>query len=135
VNDLLDHLVKYWSFLWVSARHRITGSLVSTSFGGDAYLTVASDALRLRFVRDRGQLFLDLQAAWAETTAEWYSVDLVSRLVTGQRQASGELNEEYVAFVRDRLPEIESLFSDKEFGTTKVELDKLKNLRAKDMFG
>jgi hypothetical protein len=70
--------------------------MVSTHFGGDAFL-VASDGLRLRFVRDRGQLFLEVQA---------------------------------------RLPEIESMFSSKEsFKATKVKLEELKSLRAKEMFG
>jgi hypothetical protein len=136
MQDLLEHLVRYWSFLWVSARYRITDSRTSTQFGGDAYLVVASDALRLRFVRDRGQLFLDLQPPWAGKTAEWYSVDLVYRLVTSRRRESAELDEDYVALVRDRLAEIESLFSNKEsFEATKVELDKLKKTRTKEMFG
>jgi hypothetical protein len=136
MQDILEHLVRYWSFLWPSARYRITDSTVSTHFGGDAYLVVASEALRLRFVRDRGQLFLDTQPPWAGKTAEWYSSDLVYRLITGQRLASAELDEASVAFVRDHLTEIEALFSSKEsFKMTKVELDKLKNLRAKETFG
>lgn len=136
MKDLLEHLVKYWSFLWVSARYRVTDSMVSTSFGGDALLVVASDALKLRFVRDRGRLFLDMQPPWAGKTAEWYSVDLVYRLIAGERQESSELSEEYVTLVRARLAEIESLFSSKEsFKATKVKLDELKRIRAKEMFG
>jgi hypothetical protein len=133
---LLHHLVKYWSFLWASARYRIVDSMVSTSFGGDAFLVIASDELRLRFVRDKGQLFLEVQPPWAGKTAEWYSVDLVYRLIIGQRQESAELSEEYVAFMQARLPEIESSFSSKEsFKATKAKLDELKRLRAKEMFG
>ncbi|HLL66091.1 MAG TPA: hypothetical protein VK453_10135 [Micromonosporaceae bacterium] len=136
MKDLIEHLAKYWSFLWVAGRYRITDSTVSTHFGGDAVLVIVSEALRLRFVRDRGQLFLDVQPSWAGKTAEWYSVDLVYRLVTGQRQESAELNKEYVDFARVRLPEIESLFSHKEaFRASKAKLDELKNLRAKEMFG
>jgi hypothetical protein len=136
VQDLLDHLVQYWSFLWASARYRIVDSMVSTRFGGDAFLVVASDGLRLRFVRDKGQLFLEVQPPWAAKTAEWHSVDLVYRLIIGQRQESAELSEEYAAFMQARLPEIESMFSSKEsFKVTRVKLEELKSLRAKEMFG
>lgn len=136
MKELLEHLVRYWSFLWAGARYRITDSMVSTQFGSNASLVVASDQLRLRFVRDRGQLFLDVQSPWATKTAEWYSVDLVYRLLTDERQDSAELSEAYVDLFQTRLPEIESLFSTKDsFKTTKPKLDALKALRAKEMFG
>lgn len=135
MNEILEHLVRHWSFLWGAARFRIVDSDVSGSFG-DAYLVVSSAALRLRFVRDRGQLFLDLQPASARRTAEWYSVDLVYRMLTGRRMRSAELNEEYVTFVREHLPDLQSRFADEEsFKGTNAELQRLKKLRAKEMFG
>jgi hypothetical protein len=74
-------------------------------------VTVASDALRLRFVRDRGQLMLDLQGPGPADAKDWYSVDLLRRLLTGQRQESAVLDATCAAFLREHLAEIESLFS------------------------
>jgi hypothetical protein len=46
------------------------------------------------------------------------------------------LDEAAAMFVRDNLSAIESLFSDREaFKPVKQELDKVKKLRAKEMFG
>ena len=135
MDDILKHIVRYWSFLWLGARYRIIDSMVSTHFGGDAYLVVASDSLRLRFVRDRGQLFLDLQPAWAAKQAEWYSSDLVHRLVVKKTLESAELSDRVVRFFSENLRDIEALFATREaFKVTKVELDRLKNIRAKEMF-
>jgi len=135
LNEILQVLVRWFAFLWKDGRYRITDSLVSTSFGGDAYLVISSDVLRLRFVRDRGQIFLDFQESWATKKAEWYSVDLVQRLMTGERQNTAEVNAETVLFVRDRLADIESRFGVKdEFRETKTALNALKKARAKEMF-
>lgn len=63
--------------------------------------------MRLRFIRDRGQLFLDL---WPvnDTTDTWFSVDLVRCLFLGRSEKSAVLDEGYYAtFLRDRLVEIE----------------------------
>jgi hypothetical protein len=42
--------------------------------------------MRLRFIRDRGQLFLDLQPAGESRDVAWFSVDLVWRLFLGHRE-------------------------------------------------
>jgi hypothetical protein len=135
VNEILKHLVDYWSFLWSDGRYRITDSEVTTHFGGDSLVVISSDQMRLRFVRDRGQLFLDFQPPWAGPKSDWYSVDLVRRLLDGQRQESAE-SKDHVEFVREHFAEIESLFSDRAaFAVTGPQLDELKKLRSKERFG
>jgi hypothetical protein len=135
VNDLLGFLVRYCSFLWADARYRITDSEVTTSFGGDSWLTIASEALQMRFVRDRGQLFLEFREADARGKAAWYSIDLFRRLITGERQASAELDEGYATFLRQHLVEIESLFSEERLPETRKRLHDLMRLRSKELFG
>jgi hypothetical protein len=135
MHEILEFVVKYCSFLWRGARYRIIDSAVSSSFGGDAYLTISSDEVRIRFVRDRGQLFLDLQPANPDKR-EWYSIDLVRRLITGERLDSAELDAGYANFLRDSFAEIESRFADPErFPSTEAELRKLKRKRSREMFG
>jgi hypothetical protein len=130
MKEILEVLVRWFDFLWVDGRYRITGSVVSTSSGGDGDLEVASDALRLRFVRERGHVFLDFQVPWSPDKGEWYPVDLVRRLITGERQRSSELDEGYASFVRDSLPEIEARFATEEaFQETFAELKKLRRAR------
>jgi hypothetical protein len=135
VNQILAFLVSSCSFLWSDYRYRIIDSQVSPSFGGDAWLIVASERLRLRFVRDRSQLFLDLQGTEGDEDT-WYSIDLLWRLLLDQRRDSGELDPSYAEFLAAQLPEIEQRLSDpKIWPQTRQSLKELKRKRAKELFG
>jgi hypothetical protein len=122
-------------FLWTGARFKIVGSEVSTSNGGDAVLFVESSRMRLRFVCDRAQLLLDMQPSRTSVSEEWFSIDLIRRMLLGKRELSAVLNESYAEFIRDHLDEIESRFGDEEWPQTHAELKRLKVKRAKEMFG
>lgn len=136
MNEILAFLIKYCSYLWAQGRYRFVDSGAAASFGGDAYVTIESDSLRMRFVRDRGQIFLDFQECGAAPKDVWYSIDLVRRLLTGQRSESAELDEDYAQFLKDTLPEIERMFADESnIFETKRQLQNLKRIRAKELFG
>lgn len=132
--EILDFIVRSCSFLWLAARYRVVDSEVTLNFGGDAWLIVASQTLRLMFVRDRGQLFLDFQSP-ASPGRDWYSVDLVYRLLSGDKRDAAELDEEYARFIGERLLDIESVFSGKRMPETTKRLVSLERVRAKEMFG
>ena len=134
MTQILSFLAAFMGYLWDGARFRITGSQVSTSNGGDAVLVVESAVLRLRFVQDRSQLFLDLQSSsgWPK---DWFSVDLVRRLYLGQREYSAVLDESYAEFLRDHLADLELRFAPDRQAETYAELEKLKKLSAKERFG
>ena len=135
MTQILQFLVAHCSFLWAGARFRIVDSLVATSQGGDAWLLVASDDVRLRFVRDRGQLFLDVQGT-AQDDDAWFSLDLLWRLILHEPRDSAELDGDYAAFLQAHLAGIEGLFSDRAaWPTTRRELQRLKRVRAREMFG
>lgn len=135
MNDILEFLMKYCSFLYETNRFKFADSLVSSSFGGDSVLVLTSDTLRLRFVRDRGQLFLDVQSVHQKNKKHWYSIDLIWRLITGQKQRSAELNKDYTVFLRDHLDEIERRFSANCLHETVEALGKFEQIRAKELFG
>lgn len=112
MNEILAFLIRYCSYLWAQGRYRFTDSGAAASFGGDAYVTIESINLRMRFVRDRGQVFLDFQEIGASEKDAWYSIDLVRRLLTGERQDSAEMSEDHARFLQESLPDIERMFSD-----------------------
>lgn len=132
---ILAFIVSYMDFLWSGARFRIVHSEVSTSNGGDALLIVESARLRLRFVCDRRQLLLDLQPAFKAGVDEWFSIDLIRRLLMGTREESAILDESYAAFLKERVDEIGDRFSAENSPKTLLELRNLKRVRAKEMFG
>ena len=132
---ILTFIAAHMGFLWDGARYRITGSDVTTSNGGDALLLVESAELRLRFVRDRGQLFLDFQPSFSSLEDAWFSIDLVRRLHTGQREQTAEMDVGYADFVREHLLLIERQFAAADWPTTRKALQELKVKRAKELFG
>lgn len=135
MTDILAFIAAHMSFLWDQARFHVTGSEVTSTNGGNAVLLVESDILRLRFVQDRGQLLLDFQPVWDETSREWYSVDLIRRLFVGMPETSGLLDEGYAAFIEKHLDAIEDRFRKAAWPTTRAELKRLEVQRAQEMFG
>jgi hypothetical protein len=136
MNEILAFIFRHCSFLWDQAGYRFTDSRSTPSFGGDGYVILESSSLRLRFLRKRGQLFLDVQEPGAGEDARWYSIDIVRRLLTGERMASAELSADYAQFLRLHLSDIEARFSDQSARPeTKRRLDELEQIRAKELFG
>ena len=135
MTRILAFIVNYMGFLWSGARFRIVGSEVSTSNGGDALLLVESSQLRLRFVSDRTQLLLDFQPSETVNPNEWFSIDLIRRMILGNREFSAVLDESYVEFLQRNLDEIENRFSNENWPIPRSQLQALKKKRAEEMFG
>lgn len=120
-------------FLWEGARFRISDSKVTTSNGGDALLYVESESVRLRFVLDRGQLFLDMQSI-SSAKGEWFSIDLIRRMFFGNREATAVLDESYASFLESHLDQVEERFDANRWVETRRQLKSIKVKRAKEMF-
>lgn len=134
MTEILAFIARHMGFLWTGARFRVVGSGIDNSNGGDAYLLVESSVLRLRFVRDRGQLLLEFQPSDSAVN-EWFSVDLIRRLWLGERESSGILDEGYAKFIEGHLEDIEASFGSEMWSDTHLQLKQLKRVRAKELFG
>ncbi len=135
MNEILQFLIAHCSFLYESGRFKFVDSGTSTSFGGSGFLVLESDAIRLRFLRDRGQLLLDFQPGSRRGEHDWHSVDVVRKLVTGDPAVSGLLNEENAAFLRRHINEIEEKLSGPNAKDSVEKLHELERKRAKKLFG
>lgn len=131
---ILSFIASHMGFLWESARFRISGSMVSVVNGGSAFVIVESSVVRLRFVCDREQLFLDLQPIADGEGGAWYSIDLVRRLFLLNRERSAVLDAGYAEFLKNYLLAIEQKFGP-DWPEVEVELKKLRLKRSREMFG
>lgn len=131
---ILEYLIRHCPFLLTSPAYRFVDSRVGESFGGDAYLVFESNSLRMRFVCDRGQLFLDFQSTSHPDDTDWFSVDVVRRLLEGAHSVSAELDAASAAFLEANLVEIEACFAERSDETV-AELRRLERVRAKELFG
>lgn len=136
MRNILEFIVRFCPFLCADAKYRNVDSEVSNVFGGDVYLTIESEVLRMRFTRDRAQLFLDVQGARAEAGKKWFSIDLVKRLLTGERQRTAEFDKSYAIFLRNSIQEIELRFSGTDrYRETTTKLRAIERQRSRELFG
>ncbi len=139
LNELLKVLMSLCSFLYEPrgdqpSRYRFVDSHAVTSFG-DAYIVLASHALRIRIVRDRGEVIAEFQPDQPVKENDWYDLGLVRRHLTSTSADSADVDEEGAKFLRENLETIEDLFSPERFEETSNALRELGRLRAKEIFG
>lgn len=138
MDEILTFLVCHCSFLYKDYGFRFVDSEVTKHFGGDAYVIMASGDLRLSFISDRGQLFLDFQCVAplkkGQVDKSWYSIDLVRQLITAEEGYRSILDEENAKFLRTHFPAIQELFNSKNFAKVRDRLLELKRVRSKTLF-
>ena len=102
---------------------------------GNELLVFESTGLRIRFVRDRGEVFVDVGPVFEE---KWYFLDDVLELLEGRAKlpvtAPADLDDLSKRFEAD-FSQIESLFIGSNYADTKNKLESLRQIRAKEMFG
>lgn len=132
--ELLKILAEWLSFFFIDNRYRLVNSEVGIAYD-DALIDLSSDNLMWRLVRDRSQVFLDCRPLRGSLNdQDWFSADLLIRLLTGRRVETAELTPEMAKWFEDNLTEIEVRFSPEHREETVEQLKKLKRIRAKDLF-
>lgn len=134
MEEILRYLMKHCSFLYSPNQFRFVDSGSSESFG-NAFLVLEHKDLRLKFIKDRGQLFLDFQPTSSNRKMDWFSIDIVKQLVTGNIEPSSEMDTDKAKFLKSNLDEIQRLFSTANLKGTLKKLRELERARAKRLFG
>lgn len=132
MEKVLQYIKKNCSFLYSPYKFQIVESDSSESFG-NALVILEDENLRLQFVKDRDQLFLDFQPT--SNKKEWFSIDIVKQLVTGNIEPSAKMDSEKAEFLKNHLDQIKHLFSPKNLTNTIKKLKDLERARAKRLFG
>ena len=140
MNEILQFILTYCSFLYAGerygyGRYRFVDSRVGASFGGDAYLVLESEAMRMQFVRDRGELTLYFQGTSPKARKRWFGLGVVRPLITGERVDSAVLNQSHAEFLSTHLEKIEALFTESNLANTIDALNGQERARAKELFG
>lgn len=132
MNELLQFIMRHFSFLYNELGARFADSQVR---GPDALLVLEVGGLRLRFVRDRDQIFLDFQHARLPRSDDWFSFDVVRQLVTGTIHDDAVMDDAKAGFVQANIEEISSAFSKARHQATENTLHQYEAARAKRLFG
>ena len=132
MNEILNFLISHFAFLYNDYGARFIDSRVQ---GLNAMLVLEMGDLRLRFVRDRSQLFLDFQSSQHPKEDNWFSYDVVRQLITKEVVDSALFDKTKAKFVKENIQEIAKVFSEKNKQATEKTLHKFEKARAKRLFG
>lgn len=110
---ILLFLATKCAFLFTPNGYRFVDSQVGTSFGGDAYVILESNVVRLIFAWDRSQLLLEFQPVGGKAR-ERFSLDLLKGVLTGVRGGSSLLDDDSAEFLGEHLAQLEACFADPE---------------------
>jgi len=133
MDQILRFVVEHMGFLWVGARFRIADSEVTTINGGNAFLVLESSAIRVRVVRDRGQLILEMQSRFA-TGTRWIGGEIVYRLLRGAKPSSDLLDEDLAAFLGTDLEAIEDVFGVGQWQATYLKAKEIERARSRELW-
>lgn len=103
--ELLRFISTNLMFLFDAGGYRIVDSR-SGQPSGDGLVVVESEFLRLRFVRDRSQMHVDLQLRKCDGE-DWFGLGVVRRWLLGDRPGFDHLDESSALFLRDNLERLE----------------------------
>lgn len=132
MNELLKFIIKYCSFLYDDLGAKF---IDSSARGGDAHLVLELPDLRLRFVRDRGQIVLDFQRWSHHKKYAWFSLGLLKKLIADTPFESEVMNKAWANFLKENIAEIRTAFSRPLYMSTEKKLRELARARAKYLFG
>ncbi len=132
MNQLLELLIAHFSFLYDEYECRFVDSQV---YGPNAVLVLESEHLRLRFVRDRGQIFADFQHKRRKLSNRWYSFGVVRQLITGDVGGSEEIDSEKAGYIRENFLKIKDAFSPERLAGTERDLTNFEHERGERLFG
>lgn len=133
MEEFRQLIKKKCAFLFSANQFQIIDSSSSESFG-NAFLILERGDLRLQFIKDRDQIFLDFQPSSRKGKLNWYSIDIVKQMITGEIETSAEIISRNIEFLKNNLDKIEQLFSKTYVEDTIKKLKKLERERAKRLF-
>ncbi len=128
---VLDEIRPWFSFLSKDYGFYQVEAYNSASFG-DSLAVLASDNFRIRFIRDRGQIFIDIGSVVKPD--EWFDLSLVKALIEGNLADGAEAIQDLAVFLRNNYSAVKDLFEEKKFIETEKALRELEKLRAQNMF-
>jgi len=94
----------------------------------------SNNNIKLRFLRDRDQLFLDLLSLYDERN-NWFSIGLIRNEILNEGDFLDLINEGNICFLNDKFELIESMFKKSNIENTIKSLKIQEKLRAKKLFG
>lgn len=136
MKTLLEVFVRYFDFLYLDPRYRLTDSSTSGSADADAQVVLTGDVLTWSFSNDRGQLTLGVAPTLHLAPENWVRLPIIRKHLDGNQVPDGILTTEDIEWLKANISRVESLFADPETSQKSCkELITLGNQVAAELFG
>jgi hypothetical protein len=126
MKTLLEFCLKYFDFLYLDPRYRITNSKTGSA-RINASLTVTGPVITWLVVNDRGQMHISLAPTSLALPRNWFWVSLVKQYIDNEPEITYLSAPDEIAWMRQNAARVEELFSDAS--TLANVCDELKVLR------
>lgn len=133
MNELLQFIMNYCESLYTKYNFKFVDS--DYCEGDNSYITLRNEDIDLMFLRDRSQLFLHVYSKYDPEKENYYSLDLVRQLLTGEKEYYSLLDENNGIFLHDNMLEILKLFKRNLINDTLLKLNVLQEKRTKKLWG
>jgi hypothetical protein len=132
MSKLLEFIIAHLAYLYDELGCRFADS---QSHGANAVLVFEVDELRLRLIRDRGQIFADFQNKRQGSGNHWFSFGIIRQFVTGEVGGSEELDVDSARYIYEHFSDIKAAFSSKNVKKTEAALAEFELDRENRLFG
>lgn len=133
MSELQEILSGWLGYFFSDGRYRLVEIDPDGTSGYD-FIAWASDILIWRLSSHRFQVLLEYRPVTGKDD-DWYTTDLLVRLIFGKRVSSSTLTKEVTEWIEQNLVDIESRFSEERLSATMRELQELERIRGKELFG
>lgn len=130
-EDWLNKIKELFPFLFEEYGFQLIEFEKFESFG-DVLVTIKSEDFRLRFVRDRGQTFVEIGPSVG--FKEWFDLNVVRMLIQGIDDTKSDDIIKLQNFLKQDYLKIKELFSQENYLKTEEHLRKVQNELAKKNF-
>ena len=134
MNSLNEYVVLNFHVLLHKFCYILNEELNSNSKSGNAYMIFSNNNIKLRFILDRDQIFLDLLSLHDKKN-NWFSIGLIRNDILNEGDFHDLINEENISFLNDKYELIERMFKKSKIENTIKSLKIQEKLRAKKLFG
>jgi hypothetical protein len=134
-EEFKKYIMKQAPFLFSGTQFRIIELEYYPEHFGNALMLIEDEEIRIHFVRDKDQVFIDFQApTMRDPRKNWYHINIVKQLITGKIETSCEIVTRNIEFLRDNLEKIKEAFSASQLEDTVAKLKELQHEQSKRMF-
>lgn len=121
-----------FSYLFNQYNFVVIGEYKS-DLNSDEVIILGCDGIRLKFTKDRGQFFLDIQSEY-DLNEKWYTIDLMKYLINKEISLNSLLNQSNCNYIENNFEYILEFFKKEKIENTLSLLSEAKKIRGKKMF-